>query len=77
MYELYGVQTVDYLNRQGRQIRGTRLYCTFTDEKIEGYGTEAFFVSDRVPLPEDLRLGDKLKILYNRYGSIDSVEKLS
>ena len=72
MYNVIGIEDVDYNNKSGKRVLGTRLYCTFDDLKIDGSGCEVFFIGQRVDLPP-VSLGDNIQVFYNKYGSIDSV----
>lgn len=73
MYTVYGIENVDYVNRQNRHVEGVRLHCTYSSDKINGSGCEAFWCGRNVNLPSDLKLGDDVNILYNRYGGIEAV----
>lgn len=77
MYSLCGFEKVEYTNKSGRLVRGVRLHCNYSSERINGYGCETFFVPERVVVPSDLTLGDELDVFFSRYGSVASVVKVS
>lgn len=70
--KVVGFRKVDFRAENGSQISGTRLYCTFEDEKVSGVGTEAFFVSD-AKLDFVPAVGDEIQVIYNKYGKVDRV----
>lgn len=74
MYQLCGVQHVHYENKQGRAVRGTRLYALFDDERVDGRGTDVFFVSaDRVIIPDNLVVGSLFDVFYDKYGRVSAI----
>lgn len=72
MYNLVGVQNVNYKSKSGNQVTGTRLYATFKDESISGLGTEAIWVPNNVDIPK-LAPNAAFDVAYNRYGRVSSI----
>lgn len=73
-YTVYGIENVDYERKSDkRRVVGTRLHCTYSDDRISGYGCQAFWCSSRVELPTSLELGSTIQILYNQWGNVESV----
>lgn len=73
-YTVYGIENVDYERKSDhRRVVGCRLHCTYSDDRINGSGCEAFWCGQSVDLPKDLQLGSEVTFLYNRWGNIESV----
>lgn len=75
MYNLVGYEKVDYTNKQGVQITGHRLHLTYESDKIQGQGVESVYVSSTVQMPK-LALGQKVDVLYNRFGKVSAISVL-
>ena len=72
MYNLVGIQNVNYTAKSGSQVTGTRLFATFKDEKIKGLGTEAIWVPNSVDIPK-LEPNAAFDVSYNRYGRVSAI----
>lgn len=70
-----GIEKVNYENKQGRTVNGTRLHMTYDNNRVDGSAVDCVFVGDRVEMP-DIQLGDEINIFYNRYGSVESIMKV-
>lgn len=66
-----GIQEVDYENKSGLRVQGKRLFLTYESDKILGSGVEAVYIPQRVEC--DVKIGDTINILYNRFGKVDKV----
>lgn len=72
--KLIGFKRVD-ISREGTEVHGYNLYCTYRDDRTEGEVCERLWVNDRVLVNAgDLRLGCEVTPLYNKYGRIASLE---
>lgn len=71
-YELVGIENIDYTNRTGAHITGTRLHFIFENSKINGTGVEVVFCGGSVDVSH-LKIGDKCRVLYNRFGKVDNI----
>lgn len=70
-YEVKGMLKVDYVNAQDKRIVGTRLNLVFDDSKWQGEAAEIVYVpGDKA---NHVKVGDFVRLLYNRYGKIDEV----
>ena len=70
-YIVVGIEKVDYTNKQGKQVRGTKLHCTIERKNTEGLAVETVYVSDDV-CPA-ISLGAVIDVLYNKYGGVKYV----
>lgn len=61
----------------GERIVGYNLYLTGEEEKVEGKVTERVFLSDKKLNGYIPQLGDKLELVYNRYGKISELRRLA
>ena len=43
--KLVGVQGIHFTNNSGEEVNGTKIYCAFQDENVEGLRTEDFFLT--------------------------------
>ena len=72
--KLIGFKRVD-ISREGMEVHGYNLYCTYPDPKTEGEVCERLWVNDRALVNAgDLRVGCDVTPLYNKYGKIASVQ---
>lgn len=71
-YELLGIEEVDYENKMGRRVKGLKLHLTYQKKDVEGMCVETVFVSERIEC--NAQLGDIVRVVYNRFGSVTDVE---
>lgn len=48
--KLVGVQGIHFTNNSGEEVNGTKIYCAFQDENVEGLRTADFFLKDGITL---------------------------
>lgn len=72
--KLIGVQRVNFTNNAGEVINGTKLFCAFKDENVEGLRTESFFVKPEIKIPE-CKINDAIELLFNMKGKIEMIYK--
>ena len=72
--KLIGYRRVD-ISREGAEVHGYNLYCTYPDANVEGEVAERLWVNDRVLVNAgDLRVGCEVTPLYNKYGKIAALD---
>lgn len=72
--KLIGYRRVD-ISREGAEVHGYNLYCTYQDANVEGEVAERLWVNDRVLVNAgDLRVGCDVTPLYNKYGKIAALD---
>jgi hypothetical protein len=72
--KLVGVQHVNFTNNAGEVINGTKLFCAFRDENVEGLRTESFFVKPEIKIPE-CKINDAIELSFNMKGKIEMIYK--
>ena len=72
MYTIQGLENVDYTNKNGARITGTKLHLSFESEKVKGTGVEVVFIGNSVDC-SNLSVGDNVKLFYNRFGKVSEV----
>lgn len=81
MYQLIGVQSVDYVSRKtNNQVTGVNLHCIVLGdgENLDGQAVERIFISSKSSAYNDvksLKLGCTFSMYYNRYGNVESICK--
>lgn len=60
-----GVRHIEYDNRQGRHIVGTRLYVSFKETGTDGVACMDVFLGQDIQPPV---VGDDIILMYNRFG---------
>ena len=72
-----GIETVDYTSKKtNRPVKGTKLHCCFENgNRVDGQSVDSFYISNSVELPT-IKLGDEIELLFNRYGSVASINVL-
>lgn len=71
--KIVGVKRVDFKAKDGDQVTGYKVHCTFEDKGTEGLSCESIFVSEKKANGWIPRIGENVEFLYNKYGNIDSV----
>lgn len=75
--KLVGIEEIDYENKEGRRIVGTKLHCTYESEKVEGYATLGpIYCGEKVDCSA-LNIGDEIEVFYNNFKKPVFVQKLS
>lgn len=73
--KLVGKYRVHFTNNNGEEINGTKIYCLFQDENVEGLKTAEFFLKDGINLPEGTKINDAVDISFNMKGKVEMIFK--
>lgn len=66
--KLIGIEKVDYTNKEGKRIIGTKLHCIYEKERVQGHATlEPIYCNDSVDCSR-LNVGDDIEIYFNNFG---------
>ena len=76
MFNVLGLESVDYVNKSGVRVQGVRIHTTYQKESCDGYCVEVFYVSLDKFNP-DIKLGCDVEPLYNKYGKVEHIKLLS
>lgn len=71
MYNVVGIERVEYVNKSGKEVRGYRVHFTFDlDEGAgnSGKAVDTVFLSDSLFVQSGVRVGDQAMPVYNKYG---------
>lgn len=73
--KVVGIQRLDYVNKAGKQVKGTSLHTVRDDKEMDGQHVETFYISDAYPVEsiKNLKPGLNVDIQYNRFGGVDDV----
>lgn len=77
MYEVIGIRNVDYESRKTNQrVVGVSVFCTFEDRNTQGKACESIYFSESKlrDMGWTPRLGDLFRPIYNKYGTVDSID---
>lgn len=74
--KVIGMQVKDVVSKKtGNPYKAAILFVTYESKNVTGLAAmQVYTTVDRVP--NDLALGDDVNVLYNRFGNVESVEKL-
>ena len=61
----------------GELLEGTTVFCSFKDEKITGSGVEKFSISNKKLGDFNLKVGQHIEALYNKYAKVDGLRLIS
>lgn len=64
--EVVGYAVLSYVNKQGRQVDGIRLYCLEDRRSVFGKATVEAFISGRDIMPPEI--GSTVTLYFNQYG---------
>lgn len=80
MMTIFGFEKVDYISKRSKQrVEGLNLHCVsdyVENDRMTGQQVERIFISVRSPAWSSVqasKIGDMVKVLYNRFGSVDDV----
>ena len=74
--KVIGMQVKDVVSKKtGNPYKAAILFVTYESKNVAGLAAmQVYTTVDRVP--DDIALGDEVNVLYNRFGNVESVEKL-
>lgn len=77
MYEIIGIRPVDFTSKEGNHITGYTIFIAGEDDHTRGRYTDKFFMSAQKwdNLPYIFDVGDRINLLYNRYGKVQTIEQ--
>lgn len=73
VYEVVGIREVDYMSKSNKQVKGRNLSVVYDDKNTVGKATDNLFCSGDIA--NSIVVGDKIDILYNKYGRIVMVQR--
>ena len=71
MYQIIGIERLDYNNKQGKHVTGYRVHFTFdlpAGGEHDGKAADSVFLSDSVFVQSGVHVGDSAIPVYNKYG---------
>ncbi len=77
MAKIIGIRPVSFKGKDGSQVSGTNIYLAEPLEKGEGFAADRVFITDD-KLSEwtyQPKVGDEVRLAYNRYGRCSGMEK--
>lgn len=72
--KVIGVAPVNFTGQDGRQVVGHNIYVTYERNNTQGLVAERIFLGSRVEVVPDV--GDEIRLYYNRYGRVESIDIL-
>lgn len=72
-YTIIGYRPYDFVGNDGVNISGYNLFCTFSQDRVEGEACDRLSVTSRSLNGYVPHLGDRINVFYNKYGKISSV----
>lgn len=76
---IVGTRTTSFTAQDGRQVNGRSFFFTQEDDHVTGLMTGKFFLSETKldSLSTFPKVGDTVRVLYNRFGKVDDLLPLS
>lgn len=72
-----GLQNLDFVTSQGTSIKGVNVFAKFSDENIQGFRTEKFFIAQDIALPKGgIQIDDTLDLIFNYKGKIEKINRI-
>lgn len=71
MYEIIGIQRMDYTNKNDRRVTGYKVYFTYDlppGGEHNGKAADSAFLSDSAFVQSGVGVGDPAMPIYNKYG---------
>jgi hypothetical protein len=73
LVKLVGMNRLDFAARDGNRVQGTNLFIAFPFEGVTGQKTERIFVKNEIHVPDGIKPGDTLELMFNMNGKAESV----
>lgn len=77
--KIVGKENVDYVSKKTNQpVVGVTLHCVGMSDRVNGEAVDTIYVSSKSPMYQqclDFPLGTDIYVSYNRYGSVETIEK--
>lgn len=72
--KVIGMRKFEYTSKKsGIKYQSANIYCTYESSDTLGLCCESVFLSaDKVP--GELQIGSEIRVIYNRFGSVDAIE---
>lgn len=70
--KVIGIQKVDYENKQGKRVVGTKLHCVHSVDVVEGLAVDTVFTKNEAY--QNLKLDSYIQVYYNKFGSVEHIE---
>ena len=72
MKKVIGIQRIDYVNKSGRNVTGSRVFLVYAADDIFGNGAESEFISSKYH-PLNVKVGDNVQgFAYSKVGSTNN-----
>lgn len=71
-----GIKKVNFQADDGRTIDGVTLYGSYDADGVDGVATDKAFVSSDKFNGVEVKVGDKVELLYNKYGKVAAIRHL-
>lgn len=77
MAKIIGIRPSEFKGDNGDTITGKNIYVTYPLEKGEGLGSDRVFITDKKlqDWTYKPKVGDEVKLEYNRYGRCSGMDK--
>ncbi len=62
MFNVVGIQKVDFTDKDGKPVQGTKFHCMREKDFVEGYAVESVFVRSDVDV-SDVALGSTVEFV--------------
>lgn len=71
--KVYGIEKVDYVNKEGKRITGTKLHVTHPSNRVNGLMCEGVWISSSLVIPSlaDVTLGSDIDVDFNRWAQVE------
>lgn len=69
--KVIGIQPINYVNKTGRQITGTKLHCAYEKDSIRGLAVDSFYLGNNIPNVDKIKLNDTVNLYFDQYGKVD------
>lgn len=62
---IVGFEKIEYVNKDGKEVKGLRLYYTYEDDSVSGKAADTVYLSNSSPAYfEDVKIGCKYDFNY-------------
>lgn len=77
MVKCIGIRRFDYTSKKtGQTYPAASIFCTEERKNVAGLAAFDLFVRQEL-LPDDIIPGSELRVSYNRFGGVESIEVLA
>lgn len=72
--KIVGIRNISYTSKNGYEVSGVELQCTYKNSRVEGEAVEKVYISKKaIEENEELKVGEEVNFTYNKFGKVERI----